>query len=107
VIERYDTPIASIATVFVETNGNKILLVVHQALYLGDKHKHAGCLVNPKQLCSYGLAMHGCPTQFDLSSWHSIYSPQSNMYILLQLDGIKFILNPFNQLMKIWCPFHM
>jgi hypothetical protein len=79
-------PIASIATVFIDTNGNRILLVVHQALYLGDKH--AGCLVNPNQLCSYSLAMHDCPSQFDSSSQHSIYSPQSNMHIPLQLDGI-------------------
>jgi hypothetical protein len=79
-------PIASIATVFTDTNGNRILLVVHQALYLGDKH--TGCLVNPNQLRSYGLAVHDCPSQFDLLSRHSIYSPQSNMHIPLQLDGI-------------------
>jgi hypothetical protein len=85
-VELKNVPIASIATVFTDTNGNRILLVVHQALYLGDKH--AGCLVNPNQLRSNGLAVHDCPSQFDSSSRHSIYSPQSNMHIPLQLDGI-------------------
>jgi hypothetical protein len=34
----YDIPIASIATVFVDMYGKQILLLVHQALYLGSKH---------------------------------------------------------------------
>jgi hypothetical protein len=62
----YDIPIASIATVFVDKHGNQILLVVHQAPYLGSKH--AGCLVNPNQLRHNGLAVHDCPCQFDSAS---------------------------------------
>jgi hypothetical protein len=47
-VELKNVPLASIATVFVDIKGNRILLVVHQALYLGAKH--AGCLVNPNQI---------------------------------------------------------
>jgi hypothetical protein len=59
---------------------------VHQALYLGAKH--AGCLVNPNQLRNNSIAVHDCPSQFDSSSRHAIYSPESNVTIPLQLDGI-------------------
>jgi hypothetical protein len=62
-VELKNVPIASIATVFIDSKGNKILLVVHQALYLGAKH--AGCLVNPNQLRHNGIAVHDCPSQFD------------------------------------------
>jgi hypothetical protein len=34
-VELKNVPITSIATVFIDSKGNKILLVVHQALYLG------------------------------------------------------------------------
>jgi hypothetical protein len=85
-VELKNVPIASVATVFVDSNGNRILLVVHQALYLGAKH--AGCLVNPNQMRNFGIAVHDCPSQFDSSSRHAIYSPESNTTIPLQLDGI-------------------
>jgi hypothetical protein len=85
-VELKNVPIASIATVFVDSNGNRILLVVHQALYLGAKH--AVCLVNPNQLQNNSIAVHDRPSQFDSSSRHAIYLPESNMTIPLQLDGI-------------------
>jgi hypothetical protein len=85
-VELKNVPIASISTVYVDSRGNRIPLVVHQALYLGAKH--AGCLVNPNQMRNYGIAVHDCPSQFDSSSRHAIYSPESNMTIPLQLDGI-------------------
>jgi hypothetical protein len=85
-VELKNVPIASIATVYVDSKGNRMLLVVHQALYLGAKH--AGCLVNPNQMQNYGIAVHDCPSQFDSSSIRAIYSPESNMTIPLQLDGI-------------------
>jgi hypothetical protein len=81
-----NVPIASIATVFIDSSRNQTLLVVHQALYLGEKQD--GCLVNPNQLRSNGLAVHDCPSQFDPVSQHSIFSPESGMTIPLQLHGI-------------------
>ena len=79
-------PISTVGTVYVGHDGARYLLVIHQALFLGDKHP--GSRVNPNQLRHHGLAVHDCPRQFDEASRHAIYVQESNVTIPLELDGV-------------------
>jgi hypothetical protein len=85
-MELKDVPIATVATFYVDQAGNRSLLVVHQALYLGAKHHRS--LVNPNQLRQHGLAVDDCLCQFDPRSKHAIFVPESNLSIPLHLEGI-------------------
>jgi hypothetical protein len=92
-----NVPVSKNGTVKVGRDGALYLSVVHQALYLGDKHP--GSLVNPNQLRHNGVAVHQlrhngvavheCPHQFDETSCHAIFVPESNVTISLESDGVK------------------
>ena len=81
-----DVPICTVGTVYTASSGARYLLVIHEAIHMGDKQQ--GSLVNPNQLRHHGLTVDECPRQFDANSTHSVYSPGSNVMIPLELDGV-------------------
>jgi len=60
-------PIATVATVATECNGNDVILVLHEALYFGDKMHHT--LLSVNQACSFGTEVwdNPCDPHHDLS----------------------------------------
>ena len=82
-----DFPMGTVGTVWTEPNtGVSYLLVIHQAIFLGDELKHS--LINPNQLRANGLQVDDCPQQFDHRSTHSIIIDEPEMTIPLDLRGI-------------------
>ena len=47
-------------------------------------------LLCPNQLRAYGVAVDDTPTQYNKASTHSLYIPDSELCIPLELDGIIF-----------------
>ncbi len=69
-----EVPIASVMTVWENpTNGEAWVLVIHEALYFGEKL--AESLLCPNQLRAAGNIVNDAPIQFDASSTHSITIP--------------------------------
>ena len=80
-------PIGTVATVWVHPRtGVAYLLVIHEALFFGDRMAHT--LLNPNQLRAHGLAVYDTPTQFDLGSPHHIHDPVTDVTIPLYLRGV-------------------
>ena len=93
-----DIPIALVATLWIEPkNGAHYILIIHEALYFGDKVK--GLLLNPNQLQAHGLIVEDVPWQFSSKSSHSILSPKDNMEVPLSLTGI---MSSFESIKPIW-----
>ena len=59
-----NVPIATCMTATVLPTGETIILVVHQAMFLGDKHK--GSLLCPNQLRYNGVRVDDCPRHLSL-----------------------------------------
>ena len=66
--------------------GHPIMLIMNETLYFGDKLPHS--LINPNQLRANGLKVEDCPKQFDRTSSHSIFVPDEDLTIPLQLSGV-------------------
>jgi hypothetical protein len=82
-----DVPIATVATMWCDpASGECYILVIHEALYFGDRLKTT--LLNPNQLRARGLIVQDVPSEFDPSSPHSIFVPDHNLRIPLSLHGI-------------------
>ena len=80
-------PLATVGTVWTDPiNGKEYLLVINQAIYLGDDLKHS--LLNPNQLRATGLQVDDCPRQFDKRSTHSIMVEDPQVTIPLALHGV-------------------
>ena len=65
-------PIATCMTAITLPTGEVVILVMHQALFLGKKHKNS--LLCPNQLRKHGVRVDDCPKHlsFDMKSTHSI-----------------------------------
>ena len=82
-----DVPIGTIATSWVVPEiGEVIVLVMHEALYFGDRLDHT--LICPNQLRSYGIDVYDTPRQFDQTSVHAIVIPEEKLIIPLDLNGV-------------------
>ncbi len=72
-----------------EATGNTTILVLGQAIYMGDKINNT--LLCPNQLRYYGITVDNVPmhlTHGDKTSSHSIICPEHDMAIPLSLKGI-------------------
>ena len=80
-----DVPIGTCATVFDDPNtGQSFLLVVNEAIYLGDRMSHS--LLCPNQLRSNGVQVFDVPLQFG-GLKHCIDIVEHDLQIPLQLHG--------------------
>ena len=66
-------PVATVCTTYQHPDtGVEYLLVVHEALYLGEQVPCS--LLNPNQLRAHGITVHDTPVQFDPNSSHSVHA---------------------------------
>ena len=80
-------PLATVGTVWIDPETSiEYLLVINQAIYLGDELKHS--LLNPNQLRTNGVQVDECPRQFDRRSTHSIMVRDPPLMIPLELSGV-------------------
>ena len=81
-----DIPIATVVTVWENPkNGEAWMLVIHEALYFGNKLQES--LLCPNQLRAAGNIVRDVPTQFDNTSSHSITVP-GTLEIPLEMHGV-------------------
>jgi Reverse transcriptase (RNA-dependent DNA polymerase) len=80
-----DIPIATVATVWEAPDGERIVLIIHEALYFGDQLRTT--LLTPNQMRHNGLVVDDVPRQFQATSTHSIYEPSSGVRIPLSIFG--------------------
>ena len=80
-------PIATCMTAHTLPSGETIILVMHQALYLGKKHKDS--LLCPNQLRLNGVRVDDCPKHLalGLNTRHSIIFEEDDLSIPLEMDG--------------------
>jgi len=72
-----------------EITGTTYILILGQAIYLGNQMKNS--LICPNQLRANGLIVEDCPKHLaprDKPSSHSIFVPEDNLTIPLQLKGV-------------------
>jgi hypothetical protein len=82
-----NVPIATVATAYdCPATGRVYVLVINEALYIGDKMHHT--LLCPNQLRVHGLKVDDCPKQYDKSSTHSIMVPDNNLTMPLSMRGV-------------------
>ena len=80
-------PVTTVATLWDHPEtGQPYILLMNQALYFGDRV--GTTLICPNQLRANGLRVDDVPQQFDPSSSHSIYDPESNIRIPLFIEGV-------------------
>ena len=96
-----DIEIATVATAYTRSSdGKTICLVIHEALYFGDRLEHT--LLNPNQLRVNGLLVRDIPLQFPESSSHSIYFPLTGMDLPLKMDGVISYLDTRKPTLEEW-----
>jgi hypothetical protein len=81
-----NVPIGTVATYWESPDGTPYILIIHEALYFGDRVDTT--LLTPNQMRHNGLVVEDVPRQFDLNSTHSIYDPVSRVRIPLSLNGV-------------------
>jgi hypothetical protein len=85
-----DVPVVTAATARDDLNtGNTTILILGQALYMGDRIKTT--LLCPNQLRAFGITVDDVPIHLapkDRSSSHSIYSPDEDFSIPLTMNGV-------------------
>ena len=82
-----EIPVATVATAYdCPKTGKAYVLVINEALYFGDKMNHS--LLCPNQLRANGIRVDDCPRQFDETSSHSIYVPEHDLTLPLELRGV-------------------
>ena len=83
-------PIGTVAMAWTNpATGERLVLVIHEALYFGDRLHHT--LICPNQVRANGIVVNDTPRQFDKASMHSmLVSIESNesLEIPLVLDGV-------------------
>ncbi len=83
-------PIVTAATAYdEESTGTTYILILGQAIYLGNQMKNS--FICPNQLRANGLIVEDCPKHLaprDNPSSHSIFAPEDNLMIPLQLRGV-------------------
>ena len=82
-----NVPVATCVTAHTLPTGETIILVLHQALFLGKKHK--GSLLCPNQMRQHRVRVDDCPKHLSLgmNSTHSLHFPEEDVQIPLDLDG--------------------
>ena len=82
-----DVPIGTVATSWVNPEtGETFVLMFPETLFFGDRLDHS--LLCPNQMRAYGITVSDAPRQFDQQSSHSIFVPEDNVSIPLDLEGI-------------------
>jgi hypothetical protein len=87
-------PIAKVATAYDHpSSGETFILVFGQAIYLGDKLEHT--LICPNQARYNGVVVDDVPRHLshDNKSTHSLYFPDQDVRLPLQLKGVISYLN--------------
>jgi len=80
-------PSATVGTVWTDpNNGESYLLVIHNAIYIGDSLSHT--LLNPNQMRCNGVRVDDCPPQFDSRSLHAIVVSDPKVTIPMELSGV-------------------
>ena len=80
-------PIVTAATLWQDLKtGQNYILIINEGLYMGDKVKVT--LLCPNQMRFNGLVVADVPRQFDPESSHSIYIPNSDLRIPLDVAGV-------------------
>jgi hypothetical protein len=82
-----NVPVVKAATAY-DYNGTTYILILNQELYFGDDMPNS--LLNPNQIRSNGVTVDNCPTHLspNKDSRLSIYFPEEDMRLPLQLNGI-------------------
>ena len=82
-----NVPVGTCMTAYTLETGETVILVVHQALYLGKRHQ--GSLLCPNQMRQHGVRVDDCPVHLSMgmNSTHSIILQEDDVTIPLQLDG--------------------
>jgi len=82
-----NVPVVKAVTAY-DHNGTIYILVINQALYFGEDMPNS--LLNPNQMRSHGIVVDDCPTHLSPNqvSTHSIYFPEHDIRLPLQLHGI-------------------
>ena len=81
-----EVPITTILMIWESPKTGELwMLVIHEALYFGDRLKES--LLCPNQLRAAGILVHDAPTQFDSASRHSITVP-GKLELPLEMHGI-------------------
>jgi hypothetical protein len=82
-----DVKIASVVMVYDDPKtGDSIYLVLHEALYFGDKLPQT--LLNPNQLQYAGNHVYDVPQHFDPYSKHAVVIPKFDLGLPMGLDGV-------------------
>ena len=77
--------VGTVATIWQDANGDDYLVIIHEALYFGDRMSSS--LLCPNQLRDHGNIVDDVPRQSKASSTHSIYVPSQTLRLPLSLDG--------------------
>jgi len=81
-----DIPIATVATAWEDPKTGKVtILVINEALYLGDRLGHT--LLCPNHLRANGLTVNETPCQYDSDSPHAISTADGEVFDLF-LHGV-------------------
>ena len=86
--EKYEpirVKIVNVVTNYTSSKGVNYILLFNNVLYLPDMEVSLLC---PNQLRDHGLIVEDCPRQFDSSSGHCISTPDGNLVIPLEMDGV-------------------
>jgi hypothetical protein len=81
-----NVPITTVATLWESPDGEKLILIIHEALYFGERLK-TSTLLTPNQLRANGLVVDDMPRQFKADSTHSIFDPTTGVHIPLSIKG--------------------
>jgi Reverse transcriptase (RNA-dependent DNA polymerase) len=81
-----NVPIATVATLWESPDGEKLILIIHEALYFGERLK-TSTLLTPNQLRANGLVVDDVPRQFKADSTHSIFDPATGIRTPLSIKG--------------------
>ena len=82
-----DVPIGTIATAWVNRKtGETFVLIYNEALYFGNRLDHT--LLCPNQMRAHGIVVDDTPRQFNKQSTHSIYMPEVELSIPLEMRGV-------------------
>jgi hypothetical protein len=81
-----DVPIATVATAWSDPyTGQCYILIVHEALYFGNKMNHS--LINPNQLRHFGVEVYDNPYEMDPTKSMGIVLPDNNYKIPFLSQG--------------------
>ena len=86
-------PVVEAVTAYDHPTGETFILVLAQALYLGDRQEPS--LLCPNQMRSYGIVVDDVPKHLSVNcaSTHSIYIPSMDLWIPSELDGVISYIN--------------